>query len=383
MKILIILFILLRLENLAAQSESIVSVKAKNFEIIDDKVQIKFKLINAIECENYNISVRFTDISGKEIKPFSLSGDFKNISGQEEKIAIWDYSKDIDDISKIDKSILKIEKVEYKVSEVKIKTIPHSASAYIDGRYIGQTPLTTKLICGDHNLSIKLQEYLEYNENLSINKIKNDFLFTLDPVQYNLLVASRPSESDIFINNEQMGLTPMKFSLPEGKYHIEVAKRLYIPREKTISLKKNTLKKKNFLLHSDFQAGLGYIMGNKTQGGELIFRGKTVFILGAMRIQPLMNLDYQEYESSSLSVTIGYRIPYPIDFSIHGGYGLRRFSNKDNIAEINNFNTVVLGALLPVNISRSFVIYVKSDYWVYTEKEGMFIFSAGVLINNF
>jgi hypothetical protein len=132
------------------------------------------------------------------------------------------------------------------------------------------------------------------------------------------------------------------------------------------------------------QVGFGYVFGEGSDVGlECIFTGKhTELAISIMGLEPLNNIGYNNYSSLGFSLEIGYRfyqIPHPFDLSLHAGYGMRMFTNKDKTEEIKRFHSLVMGLTLPIYISRGFGFYLKSDYWTHTENKGIFLFSVGII----
>lgn len=348
--------------------------------LVEGKIHLEYKLQSSNEHETYNISVFFFNDKNKVIKPFSLAGDLNNVFGNEIKKITWDYSKDVDYLPKLTKTVIKIEKVNTLSANVFIRSEPSNAKVYFDnGNYAGITPFSAILEYGHHNVSIILDGHEVNFSTINIVNSSNEYLFKLIYKPPNLRISSKPENSTVFIDTKNMGSIIKEFSLKPGKHTIKASASGFLSRKKTIT-SNNKMKSRKFYLKPNSQWGLGYIFGEGSRGVEVLFRFSRIeMILGFMELDALSNIGYNNYSSLGFSGVLGYRIPYPIDFSVHAGYGLRSFVNKDNLDDFKRFNSVVIGVTLPIYISPKFCLFLKSDYWSKTENSGIFLYSCGLL----
>ena len=87
---------------------------------------------------------------------------------------------------KIDRSPQKIKKKKTIISKVSlsINTIPENVDIFLDGNFLGKTPLAGKKIsAGDHNFEIQKEGYAPISYDLSVNPSKSVSLdFFMNPV---------------------------------------------------------------------------------------------------------------------------------------------------------------------------------------------------------
>jgi len=167
----------------------------------------------------------------------------------------------------------------------------------------------------------------------------------------------------------------------ESSNNVNQKVQAYQNRTNETSAKKNAGKKYKKINTSTSEMGFGYISGLGSQGGELVMRGKGELILSFMGLKPLSNIEFNNYTSLGFSGVYGFRFPRILDISLHAGYGVRIFTNKDNTDESKSFNSFVLGATLPIKLSPGFGFYLKSDYWTNTEADDLFLYSVGIIWN--
>lgn len=117
-----------------------------------------------------------------------------------------------------------------KLFELYLGSDPEQAKIYIDGSYVGQTPLT--LTSSNDNMNVILKKFgyydLEESINLDIDHPKIVRLALIKEGYGILNLKSNIKDADIFINNEIKGFTPSKISLREGIYSIRVSKENFV-----------------------------------------------------------------------------------------------------------------------------------------------------------
>lgn len=380
-KIVFILFIFTTTICAAQNSSAYIEI-IREIEKSEGEIIVYYELKNAQACEIYDISVTFLGLHGVEIKPFSLSGDLIGIFGKGEKSIIWEYSKDIDYLPSNLGCRLKIEKIEYKRLSLKINTIPPKAEIFIDDSLIGTSPINISLECKTYDILIKLKGYQKINETvqlgLSRENVRN---YKLTPINKNIEIKSRPDTSNIIISGYAYGKTPQQFYLLPDYYKIEVSKEGFIARKKKIRTQEDTLISKSYNLKPCNQMGLGYVYGIGGHGGEIVIRSAKLEIITSFfgGVKPFIDLKYKNVSSFAFSGVLGLRIPYPIDFSLHAGWGWVHFYNKNDTSQSIGVNSLVIGATFPIYLSHTFALYTKFDYWINTNDRSLFLVSLGVL----
>ncbi|MDO5845574.1 MAG: PEGA domain-containing protein [Methanocorpusculum sp.] len=118
----------------------------------------------------------------------------------------------------------------YQDGYLSLSSSPSAASAYVDGSYVGTTPLEIPVSEGYHSVSIQKSGYSSWSGSATVTAGQTTYLSgTLTPVQtYGYLsVSSNPSYADVYINGAYMGETPTTLTLSAGSYSVEVKKSGY------------------------------------------------------------------------------------------------------------------------------------------------------------
>ena len=112
---------------------------------------------------------------------------------------------------------------------ISITSYPSSAKLYIDESYIGDTPINSyKLSIGSHMIKILKDGYKEYNTSVNINSETNpEMKFTLAALTGTISVSSNPSGAEVYINNDNKGVTPLTVILIPGNYTVNITKDGY------------------------------------------------------------------------------------------------------------------------------------------------------------
>jgi len=116
---------------------------------------------------------------------------------------------------------------------------PSNAEVYIDGNYVGDTPLENyKLSTGEHIIKIKKEGYQDYNKTITINPAEIMKLeVTLSEKPGTLKISSEPSGAKVYINGDYKGETPLTLELEPGTYTVKLTKEDYENYTLTIEVK--------------------------------------------------------------------------------------------------------------------------------------------------
>ncbi len=72
-----------------------VKVQTTSIEDIDNKLVVKYEIIDSKVSERFNVSIEITSSTGQNIQPNTITGDVGNkISGGPDKQIVWDYAVD-------------------------------------------------------------------------------------------------------------------------------------------------------------------------------------------------------------------------------------------------------------------------------------------------
>lgn len=109
---------------------------------------------------------------------------------------------------------------------------PSGAEVYLDGRLQGRTPLSLSVTPGRHEVELRLAGYRSYR--VTVNPKPGDrvqiFAQLVAEVQEGTLVVdSSPPGAEVYVDGGLKGRTPLRLSLKEGTYQVELRLAGYEP----------------------------------------------------------------------------------------------------------------------------------------------------------
>lgn len=159
-------------------------------------------------------------------------------------------------------------------AEVNFSTQPAGADVYIDENIVGQTPLSTEILQGEHQARVKLSGYKSWQKKIMVtaNQPINMPEIQLDIADAVILLETRPSKANVTVNGEYKGQTPLEIAVAPGKTSdIRFFKQGYQQTSRKLKLKSGDTQR----LRVDLQAELSPIEFNSTPAdAELYIDGK-------------------------------------------------------------------------------------------------------------
>ena len=147
-----------------------------------------------------------------------------------------------DTLMNIESSINEVLTVNLKPSTLwlNIKSNPVSAKVELDGKIIGETPLSKELDLSDKSkqgerlLKLFLTDYTTANQTIQLYPSKEPLTVNVDLKKLEGLykIESTPEGAEIFIDGEFKGISPLQGSLPVGTYQVELKMEEYLPSSK-------------------------------------------------------------------------------------------------------------------------------------------------------
>lgn len=262
--------------------------------------------------------------------------------------------------------------------EVVIKTDTSGDKVYIDGNYVGTTPLTTNLSYGSHNLkALRDSQIAVKTVEVKTTTVKDEFVLAFGKM---INITSNKKGDDIYVDGKKVGTTPMEIDFSLGKHEVEVRRgKLYETRTLTIDKNSSTLYSfvpKKEPLNKYLDRGITFV----TLNGAYSSAPQTAFGLTFGRVKKMgwfvsamsnfnfagFNTIDDNYEeviltgntaSTRLSVMGGFitRIAGPVYFKVGAGYGMivrccETIGGDYVEYKPNTFKGVDLGAGLQFNL---------------------------------
>ena len=262
--------------------------------------------------------------------------------------------------------------------EVVIKTDTSGDKVYIDGNYVGTTPLTTNLSYGKHEIkATRGNQTATDNIEVTNSSDKQEYVLAFGKM---VTIISSAKGDEVYVDGNKVGTTSMNVDLSPGKHEVEVRRgKLYETRTLTIDKNSSTLYSfvpKKEPLNKYLDRGITFV----TLNGAYSSAPQTAFGLTFGRVKKMgwfvsamsnfnfvgFNTIDDNYEeviltgntaSTRLSVRGGFitRIAGPVYFKVGAGYGMivrccETIGGDYVEYKPNTFKGVDLGAGLQFNL---------------------------------
>ena len=229
--------------------------------------------------------------------------------------------------------------------EVTIKTDKTGDKIYVDGNYVGTTPLTTNLSYGSHNLKAERGTQIAVKTvEVKTTIVKDEFVLAFGKM---VKITSDRNGDDIYVDGKKIGETPMDVDMPLGKHELEVRRgKLY--ETGTVDIGKDKLSNYYFIpkkepLEKYLSRGVNFITLNAAY--SIAPQTSFGFSFGSVKevgwfVSAMSNFDFtgfntidKSYEEviltgnakdTRISVTGGVitKIGGPVYFKAGAGYGM-------------------------------------------------------------
>ena len=128
---------------------------------------------------------------------------------------------------------------EAAASEVQFRTTPAGAAVFLDGKYVGVSPVTAHDVePGKHLVRAVRRGYQPQVRAVLVDRESVSVELALTrPGRASLTVTSEPADAQVYLNGEYRGDTPLKLAeLPPGRYHLRLEKINYTPVTEQVEL---------------------------------------------------------------------------------------------------------------------------------------------------
>ena len=110
---------------------------------------------------------------------------------------------------------------------VSVKTNVDKVKVYLDGKFIGHTPLSANLDTKSHQFEFKKKGYIAKKKTIQINSSTNTVSVDLKKIRHLLVIETDKPDATVFINGKLKGSTPLSIEVDTGKLNIKIAKPDY------------------------------------------------------------------------------------------------------------------------------------------------------------
>jgi hypothetical protein len=154
---------------------------------------------------------------------------------------------------------------------ISINSNPSGAEAYVDGQFVGYTPLTYGTRSGNHNVEVRLSGYNTYSTSVNVPGGQTASVNAgLEQTVRNGTVnfTSNPSGAEVYVNGQYVGVTPTgSFSYAQGNYTAEFRLGGY----NSASLSFNVSGNSSQTVRADLAPVAGSLRVRANVGGAIVF----------------------------------------------------------------------------------------------------------------
>lgn len=284
-----------------------------NFSMTRQPGQLSFKAHQA-DAPAVTLAGALILIDGKDRGPTPLTGlevkpGRRSITIQAEKYQTLHTQVEVADCGKVQHVDLALIP---GWAEISLQSEPAQAVVLVDGKSVGTTPLTLKLLAGDHDLVVKADRFKPWHTRLAVvaNQPQKLEAIRLQPADGKLAVRTRPAGANVVIGKTFAGQTPLELTLTANKKHLlHVSKAGYEKAKRTVKLLSEESKTLNITLKPKLGV-INFVV--KPADAKLFIDGRP---LGRVP----KNLDLVAVEHQLAITKQGYR-PYQIRITPRPGF---------------------------------------------------------------
>jgi hypothetical protein len=201
---------------------------------------------------------------------------------------------------------------------VSVSSSPSGAEAYVDGQFVGYTPVSYGTRSGSHTVEVRLSGYDTYSTSVNVPggqtaSVNAGLVQTVRNGTANF--TSNPSGAEVYVNGQYVGVTPTgSFSYPQGNYTVQFRLGGYNDTSLSFSVSANS----NQTVRADLAPVAGSLRVRANIGGAIVFLNgqQAGTIPNGSGELTLSNLPTGTHEL--VVIAPGFRT-YVGDFTVRGG----------------------------------------------------------------
>ncbi len=154
---------------------------------------------------------------------------------------------------------------------VSVSSSPSGAEAYIDGQFVGYTPVSYGTRTGSHTVEVRAGGYNNYSTTVNVpggQSVSVNAALVQTSRNGTVTFTSQPAGAQVYVNGTYVGTTPTPvFNYPEGTYQVRFTLNGYTESNLNVTVARNS----NQTVRADMQAVSGAILIRANIGGALVF----------------------------------------------------------------------------------------------------------------
>ncbi len=160
--------------------------------------------------------------------------------------------------------------------KLSVESYPNNCEVYLNGEYIGNTPLEKNINVGNYNLEVKHTGYKIYEREIKILRGKETTIIAnLEKMKGTLSIKTEPDGATVYIDGKNYGLTPIEITdLEIGEHEIVISKDGYAQIIKKIEIKEEPITIEEILTKAISEV----FINTKPKGAKVIISGKEMSV---------------------------------------------------------------------------------------------------------
>lgn len=157
---------------------------------------------------------------------------------------------------------------------ISVDSYPTNSEVYLNGEYIGNTPLSKKINIGKYTIEVKKEGYKIYTKEVEIIRGRETIIIAnLERKVGGLSIKTEPQGATVYIDGKNYGLTPLDiYDIEVGKHEVLITKEGYKSITKEIEISEDIIEISEILEKGVSKA---YINSNP-RGATVIIDGKEI-----------------------------------------------------------------------------------------------------------
>ncbi|MEJ2166720.1 MAG: PEGA domain-containing protein [Desulfobacterales bacterium] len=205
-------------------------------------------------------------------------------------------------------------------AEISLQSEPPGAAVLVDGQSLGATPLTMKLMEGEHNLEVRADGFKPWQTRLAAVAAQSRMLETirLQPADGRLEVRTHPSGANVLLGGVFAGQTPLQLPLAADETHlIQISRAGYENVTQKVNLRRSEIKTLDITL-KPIMGTINFVV--QPADSELFVDGQSVGmvppILQLVAVEHELEIKKQGYQAYRTRITPRPRYPQEIRIAL-------------------------------------------------------------------
>lgn len=190
---------------------------------------------------------------------------------------------------------------------VSLLSQPPGADVFVDDELAGQTPLTTGILQGEHNLRIKLPGHKDWRKTIRVQANIDQTIedIHLEPADAVVQIITSPDKAGVTVDGEYKGQSPLEVALsPGSRATVRIFKQGYEPASRVVEVRSGD--NRTLSINLNAETATVRILANPADAGVYIdgvYRGKADQTVELSTTAHTIEIRRDGYVTHSTSIT--------------------------------------------------------------------------------